>query len=230
MATSGNTSWELTRNQIIEAAMRKIGALAKGQSADTDDLTNGAQALNSVMALLETDGMPLWKRTTLPVALVASTNSYTLANVVKLAQVVLVNSTGDVRYPIIEKSYYDFNMLPSTEGGCPVNYYFQPRIQDGTLVIWPTPAAADVTQYSLEAVIQKEFDGFFAAGETPDFPPYWTDALIYHLAVRLAPEHGVPLQDRQLLLKEAQMYTDMASDYGDEDGSIYFMVDRAGRM
>lgn len=209
--------------------MRKIGALAKGQSADTEDLTNCSTALNSVMALLETDGMPLWKRVTLPITLAASSNTYNLANAVKLAQVVLVNSTGETRYPIIEKSYYDFNRLPTTEGGVPVNYYFQPKIQDGTLVIWPTPSTADATQYSLEAVIQKEFDGFFAANETPDFPPYWTDALIYNLAVRIAPEYGVPLQDRQLLMKEAEKYTEMASDYGDEDGSVFFSVDRSGK-
>lgn len=229
MATSGNTSWELTRNQIIEAAMRKIGALAKGQSADSDDINNASMALNSLMALFETDGMPLWKRTTLPITLVASTNTYNLLNAVKLAQLNILYTGGATKYPLMPKSLYDFNRLPPTSGGIPNSYYFQPKIQDGTLVIWPTPTATEVVSYSLEAVVQKEYDGFFASGETPDFPPYWTDALIYGLAVRLAPETGLPIQDRQLLIKEAQMYFDMASDYGDEDGSFMFQPDKMAR-
>lgn len=226
MTTSANTSWELQRNDIISAALRKIGALAKGQTADTEDITNGSQALNSLAALLSTDGMQLWKRTERAVTLVNGQQSYTLTDALKVHQVVLRYSDSDTSYEIQWKSLYDFNNLPTTEGGIPVHYTFTPNIQDGTLKIWPTPDATTAANYSLVAVIQKEFDGFFASTDTPDFPPYWTDALIYGLAARLAPEYGVPLQDRNLLLKEAEAYKKLASDFGDDGGSIYFMADR----
>lgn len=226
MATSGNTSWELQRNNIISAALRKIGALAKGQSADTEDISNGSEALNSLAALLSTDGMQLWKRTEIAVTLVDGQQDYTLDDALKVHQVVLRYAGSDTSYEIQWKSLYDFNNLPTSEGGTPVHYTFTPGIQDGTLKIWPTPDATTATNYSLVAVVQKEFDGFFASSDTPDFPPYWTDALIYGLAARLAPEYGVPLQDRQMLLKEAETYKKMASDFGDDGGSIFFMADR----
>jgi hypothetical protein len=226
MATSGNTSWELQRNTIISAALRKIGALAKGQSPDTEDISNGSEALNSLAALLSTDGMQLWKRTEIAVTLVDGQQDYTLDDALKVHQVVLRYSGSDTSYEIQWKSLYDFNNLPTSEGGTPVHYTFTPNIQDGTLKIWPTPDSTTATNYSLVAVVQKEFDGFFASSDTPDFPPYWTDALIYGLAARLAPEYGVPLQDRNLLLKEAEAYKKMASDFGDETGSIFFMADR----
>lgn len=226
MATSGNTSWELQRNNIISAALRKIGALAKGQSADTEDISNGSEALNSLAALLSTDGMQLWKRTEIAVTLVDGQQDYTLDDALKVHQVVLRYAGSDTSYEIQWKSLYDFNNLPTSEGGTPVHYTFTPGIQDGTLKIWPTPDATTATNYSLVAVVQKEFDGFFASSDTPDFPPYWTDALIYGLAARLAPEYGVPLQDRQMLLKEAEAYKKMASDFGDDGGSIFFMADR----
>lgn len=226
MTTSANTSWELQRNDIISAALRKIGALAKGQTADTEDITNGAQALNGVVALFSTDGMPLWKRTEIAVTLVDGTQDYTLDDALKLHQVVLQYVGNTTSYELQSKSLYDFNNLPTSEGGVPVHYAFTPNIQDGTLKIWPTPDATTAANYTLTAVVQKEFDGFFSSSDTPDFPPYWTDALVYTLAARLAPEYGVPLQDRQMLIKEAETYKKMASDFGDDGGSIFFMADK----
>lgn len=220
MATSGVTSWELTRNEIIEAALRKIGALALGQSASATEITNAAQALNSLVNLYVSHGMPLWKRTQTTVALGNGTQSYTISNAIKVAEVILVNADSDTQYPLQRKSLYDFQNLPSTSGSLPVHWYGQPTLASYTIGIWPTPDATAASDYSLLVIHQKDFDSFTASGETPDFPPYWTDALIYGLAVRLAPEYGLPLQDRQTLKSEAKEYLDMAKDYGDEDGSL----------
>ena len=226
MATSGNTSWELQRDDIIKAALRKIGVLAKGQSPDVEDTTNAAIALNSIVTLFATDGMPLWKRTQIPVTLVDGQQSYTLANALKLYQVLIRTTTGTTSYELTWLSEYDLQALPTSEGGIPVQYSFTPNIQNGILNIWPTPDATSAANYSLVALVQKENDGFFSATNTPDYPPYWTDALTYALAVRLAPEYGVPLQDRNLLIKEAEAYRKMASEFGDDGGSIFFQVDR----
>lgn len=225
MSTSGNTSWELTRDDIISAALRKIGVLAEGQVANAEQISNGAQALNSLISLFETKGMPLWKRTEQVITPVLGQQAYTVTNAVKLAQVVLRYVNNSTQYELIGKSEYDFNQLPqgTINAGIAVHYYFQPGIENGTLNIWPVPDAGMVANNTLVAVKQKEFDGFFSAGETPDFPPYYTDALIYTLASRLAPEYGVPLADRQMLKAEAKEYTDEAFDYGDEDGSFFLM-------
>jgi hypothetical protein len=63
MATSGTTVFELSRDSIISAALRKLGVLAQGSSPTTEDLTNGMQALNTLVSEYQTLGMPLWKRT-----------------------------------------------------------------------------------------------------------------------------------------------------------------------
>jgi len=52
MSTSGNTSYEATRDSLIAAAMRKCGALSKGESPDSEDLTNGTEALNGIVTQL----------------------------------------------------------------------------------------------------------------------------------------------------------------------------------
>jgi hypothetical protein len=226
MPTSGNTSWELSSQELIEASMRKLGALADGQAATTNQLTIGRQALNSVIATFTVDGMPLWKRDTVVIPLVAGTKTYTLTSAVKLAQVIIRYNTSGTQYPLVPKSYYDFNTLPVTTTGIPVHYYFQPKIQDATIVIWPTPDATTVANYTVSAIVQDEFDGIFSNSDTLDFPPYWTDALIYTLAVRLAPEYGLPLPDRQALMVEAKMYKEAANGYADEDGSFFIQPSR----
>jgi hypothetical protein len=224
MATSGITTWELTRDTIIAAALRKLGVLAEGVSANPTQISTGAEALNAVVALFQTKGMPLWKRTTQTVPLVLGQQAYTITEAVKVPQVVLQYVNNSTQYELIEKSMYDFNQLPqgTVNAGIPVHYYFQPGLSDGTLNIWPVPDAGSASNNRLAVIKQKKFDGFFSAGETPDFPSYYTKAIIYSLACDLAPEYGVPLQDRQLLKAEAKEFTDDAFDYGDEDGSLLF--------
>ena len=219
----------LNRNELIEAAMRKVGALADGQTPSTTQYTNAAQALNAVVNLLSTDGMPLWKRVTQTITPVLSTKDYTITDSLKIAQVVLKDTTSGVQYDLIEKSEYDFNRLPTLSTGQPVHYMYQPAIDGGTLSVWPLPDASTVSNKQLLVIKQKEFDNFSSSTDTMDFPAYWTQPIIYYLAIAIAPEFGLPLQDRQQLLKEAKEYKDMASGYGDEDGSLYIQVDTFGR-
>ncbi len=221
MSTSGNTSYEATRDTLIAAAMRKCGALSKGESPDSEDLTNGTEALNGIVTRFATLGMPLWKRIELAVTLVAGTANYTISNVLKTPQVVLKDTSGGSQYELINKSRYDYNRLPVNTTGTPVHFTFIPGLENGTVTVWPTPDAGAASNKTLLVTYQKEFDGFVSAGDTPDFPAYWTDAIKYELAVMLAPEFGVPLQDRQVLMKEAAVYLAQAQGYGDEESSLY---------
>jgi hypothetical protein len=226
MSTSGDTSWVLTRDDIINAALRKIGALADGQTASSTQLTNANLALNSLLRVLQTDGMPLWKRTEVPITLVNGTANYTVTNAIKIPAVYLLTSGTTTRYPMVEKSRYDFLALPNSSGSLPVHWSATPTLTDYTINIWPTPDSTSATTYSLTVVAQKKFDDFVSATDNPDFPAYWMDAMIYGLAVRLAPEYGLPLMDRQQLLREFEMYKESAQGYGDEDGSIYVQPEK----
>lgn len=85
MPTSLYTSWELNRNKLIEAAYRKLGIPVEGNLLSTQQYTDGLEALNSVISLAVTDGMPLWKRTTLSVVPSTVSQVYTIANAVKIA-------------------------------------------------------------------------------------------------------------------------------------------------
>lgn len=231
MATSGVVWGGLQRDAIVAAAYRKVGYLAQDQVLEAGPLAIGVEALNAVVALMVTNGMPLWKRLTTTVALSATSQVYTVANAEKILQVVLVQNTNGSQYELIEKSLYDFNRLPQTalNPATPVHYYASKTNSGYTVSIWPTVSdATSIAQMSINIVYQKQFDGFVSASDDLDFPYFWTQPIIYQLACSLAPETGLPLADRQLLGKEADMFTKMASDYGDEDGSLFVQVDYIG--
>ena len=44
--TSGTTTFSITRDDIIKAALRKIGVVAQGETPTTDQITEAAFALN----------------------------------------------------------------------------------------------------------------------------------------------------------------------------------------
>ena len=229
MTTSSVTSWELNRNQLVESAYRKIGLPGEGNTLSAIQYTDGTEALNGVIALAVTNGMPLWKRITSIVATNATSQVYTLSNAVKVMAVFLADS-GGVKYELGNKSLYDFNRLPTNASGVPVHWTWAPSIEGGTVSIWPLTAdSSTVSTKTLHIIYQKEFDGFTTTTtHTADFPAYWTLALVYKTALLLAPENGVPLEDRKLLLAEANNYWKEASDYGDEDGSFFIIPERRG--
>jgi hypothetical protein len=234
MATSSDTTYEITRNQIIEAAMRKCGRLAKGQSADSTDLSNGMLALNSIIAEYQTLGMALWARKDYSVTLVTGQRDYTIGDgqtintpfPQKMQKVVLETVTGGSMREIFPVAYQDFRLLNTESTGVPTSYTYQPKINLGVLSLWPLPDSTSATAYTLQLTYQRPFEGFSAAGETPDFPQEWQNALIYNLAVSLAPEFGVPLEDRKLLMQEAEKHLNNALQGSAEEASFYFQIDR----
>lgn len=232
MTTSADTTYELTRSQIIEAAMRKCGRLAKGQSADATDLSNGQQALNALIALFQKiHGMPVWARKDYSVTLVASQRDYTMGEgqtintpfPLRIHKAVLETITGGSMIEVRPVAYNDFRLLNTESTGVPSQFSYQPKINLGVLSLWPMPDSTAASTYTLQLTYQRPFEGFSAAGETPDFPQEWQKALIYNLAVDLSPEFGVPLDDRRELKKEAKAALEDAME--GEDASLLFQPD-----
>lgn len=237
MATSNQTIYELSRDSIIKAAMRKLGVLAKGQTPDSEDLTNGMVALNSLVAGLQGLGMTVWKRTTTAITPVLNTMDYqigkTLATDIpfplRIEHAYMLETATGIRTDMSPLGRQRFDQLKSlSNSGRPVQYTYQPKINRGVLSVWPAPDATTVASYTINIYYRAPFEGFTAANETPDFPQEWQNVLVYGLAVSLAPEFGIPLNDRSQLLKEYAMFLDMATGVTEQDESIFFQVNTDG--
>jgi hypothetical protein len=237
MATSGSTLWQLTRNELIAAAIRKLARYDKNATPDSVDYTNGAEALNAVIAELQAIGMPLWARNEYTFSLTAGQATYTIGvgqalNTpfpLKVSQAVLLDTADDTRLDMHIGSIYEYNRYPSINtSGSPVHFFYQPKINLGEIKIWPTPDTTAASRKTIKIVYQRPFEDFTASGETLDFPKEWHQTIIYKLAAALAPEFAVPLQDRQLLMQEAMQHQTTAESFGNDETSIYFSPERFG--
>lgn len=231
MATSGTTTLQLTRDQLIEAALRKLGVLAKGQTPDTEDYTNGAQALNALFAELRGVGMPMWTRKTYSFSPTAAVSTYNIGvsqtlntpYPLDLMQAYRTESTTNVDMMIMTD--YDFNRLSTSSSGMPVHVTYQAKVNLGVLKLWPTPDSGAAAS-TITLVYHRPLEYFTASADTMDVPEDWYLAVIYKLAVLLAPEWGVPLEDRQSLGKEADKFVDTAKNNTQDVVSIYFQPNR----
>jgi hypothetical protein len=231
MATSGVTSFQLTRDQLIEAAISKLGVLASGQTPDAADYDKGALFLNTLVAQLRTMQVPLWARNSYSFSLTANVATYNIGvgqtlntpYPLKMLQAYSLQTTGTTKVPIDIVSDFVYNILPlSSTGSYPVQLTYQPKVNLGVIKVWPTPDTATAANTTITIVYQRPFEYFSNSTDTMDIPEEWYNAIIYKLAVLLAPDWGVPLEDRRELKAEAKQYWDEAESFGTEDSSTYF--------
>lgn len=234
MSTSGTTVWSLQRDEVINGALRKLAVLSGGSSPATYEITNAAETLNAMVKGFQADGMPVWAIKKYTFTVVSGTSVYNIGNSqtlntpmpLKVLQAYR-NQANSVNVPMNIYTNYNFNLLPLTlTSGVPINLYYQPLSNYGVISLWPIP---DDSTTTITLVYQRPFEDMNTATDDFDFPPYWTEALIYGLAWRLAPEYGVPIQDRAAMMKEAEFFHQQALMYGSEEGSIYMTPDWAGK-
>lgn len=100
----------------------------------------------------------------------------------------------------------------------PVNQvYYQPTLTNGTLFVWPANAGGDD---KLILICQPLVDDFDAASDNPHFPIEWGNAIVWNLAVEIAPEYGVSVRDRLALKAEANGKLETVLDYDVENASV----------
>jgi hypothetical protein len=228
MASSGVFSYTYTANQIINAALRKLSVLSEGVSANTTQLETGLEALNLLVLELQALGMQVWSRKQVTTTLVSGTSSYTISapKALKIVQAWRTHPTTSERTDIMVVPDYDFNLLPPTATGVPINVTYQPRVGSGTLKVWPTPDSSMATGMTLTLVYISESEVFTLGTQTPDIPQEWYNTVVYQLAVLLAHEYGVPVQDISSLEKQADKHLNTVLGLATEDGSIYFQPSR----
>jgi hypothetical protein len=237
MAVSGQANWNYTRDQIINAAFRKIGVTVDGSTATATQQTAAQEALNNLVFSLYAQGMPVWAMTTVSftpilgqiayqVGLGVGTGSLNIQAPLKITQAFTRDNLSNTDIPMNIYTQYNYNLLSTKiNQGYPVHLWYQPQNQTGTITIWPSPDQYTATNRSIYFVYQRAFDQFNAATDTPDFPQVWIEPLIYSLAHRLSPEYGVPLSEQDKLNETANQLIMNALSFGTEEGALFIQPD-----
>lgn len=97
--------------------------------------------------------------------------------------------------------------------------YYSPTLVNGTLYVWPVN---DRSIDKLVLIAQLLADDFDDAGDEPQFPIEWTEAMVWGLAASLGPEYGVSIQQQAFLEGKAAEMLNTMLDYDVENASVVF--------
>lgn len=225
MATSGTTSFTITRDDIINAALRKTTRFSVGETPGTEDYTNCAFALNLIMKEMATDGLPLWCVQTVAIPLISGQASYNLSAAsgstlpLRVLDIFLRDSAGNDTSLTLE-SRYDYNQLgQKASQGSPNQAYYDPQLGAGTITLYNVP---DDTTYTLYVVIQRQIQDITDATQNPDFPQEAYNMLVWSLADAIALEYSTPREVRGEIATRAKYYRDRFFDSTQEQVSVTF--------
>lgn len=235
--SSGSTNFSLTRDDIIKRALRLVGVVAQGEDPTTTQISEASVALNSLVKAWEADGMPLWAIKQSSVTLVAGQSAYTigvgqevnLAKPLKVIQAFNHVTTSNIDIPMRILTRQEYNILGNkTSSGNPIQMFYEPLVDTGVLHIFPVPTSVEASANTVNIVYQRPYDDFDISTDVPDFPQEWYDAITYGLASRLAGEYQISTEVRKILKQESIEFKQEALNFGTEEGSLYFGVERRG--
>lgn len=185
-------------SSLIEMSLRKIGALSTGETIET---TRQAEALSALQLMLRSWGSlsnQMFATVKESFPLVAGQTSYTWGittgnfNSTRPTQVLgayILDSSGTTHPVDITSEGYYRSISSKTTSGRPTNLFFYPSYPLATVYMYPVPDAVE-TLYVDAFKPFTETASFDVVGSTIAFPAYYEEAIVFNLAIRLAPEYG----------------------------------------
>lgn len=312
MATSGDSTFNATRDQIIRFAARKCRAIGSGETPGSQLVSDFAFQLNAMVKQWQVQGLKVWTRSeavlfpqvsqvkytlgpnstdhavsasgyvetaiataaadgaasvvvdsisgisdgdyvgvvvddgtihwttvngspagstiTLTAALddSAAVDNIVYAYTTPLTRPIMIESArwfdeGDsTDRPMVKLAREEYFDLPNkTQTGEVTNWHYDPQLTDGDFYIWNALSAIDgVVKFTYRRAIE-DFD---AAGNNPDLPQEWINALGWNLAMYMAPEYGVPIQRYQIIRSNAVESLDAVFGFDQEQTPVRFGV------
>lgn len=186
---------------LIQTALRKIGATGHGRIQSASVLTDGLAALNAMLDAWGAERLTMFTSTRSLFDLTAGKGQYTLGpsgadwtaprpSYLESAGLLLAaNDPEEYELPLeLLRTEQEWAAV-ALKGfsSLPTSLYYQPDYPNGTVILWPTPTeqARQVALYTPTAVSQ-----FASLTDPVSLPPGYARALPYCLALELVTEFG----------------------------------------
>lgn len=187
MTTSGVTTWSMTANDIVKAAMGSI--LDPGADPEASELTACILRLNGLLKSWAMRGVSLYRESSATIATTAATAAVTLAvgiRAISSARLVVSATQERALFPMGRSEY---NLLPNkAAAGSPTMYYLDRQRDAGILYLWPVSA----TIASIKLDYDRLPDTVTAGTETVDIRQELYETVWLNLAMSIGgPVFGV---------------------------------------
>ena len=182
-----------TARDIVRKSLQKIGVLIKSEQPSADEASDGLSSLNSLVESWSNDSTCIISRAWETFTLVSGQGTYTMAigqnfNTTRPTNIIqaYVRIGGvDTYVDVINDTTYnaiEFKALT----GVPQFLNYDNSFPTDNIRLYPVPASG----YQLFILSEKPLTSFATLDATVSMPVGWERALIYNLAVELAPEYG----------------------------------------
>lgn len=202
---AGDFDYVATRNQIIEGAMRIVGALDPDQTLTPALLSQGVKALQLLVKSWQNEHLFLWNFDIGSFVTVAAQEWYqnlaglssnALSQAIGLDKAWLVDSSGnDLELEVLSYSRYLDIRTKTTSTGRPTHIAFKPTFdadvsanvseKHASFFLWPSPDAV----YTIKPLVVFPLKDVDAAGGAGEIPVRFQRALKYGLAEDLFDEY-----------------------------------------
>lgn len=183
-----------TALDLIKGSMKLIGAIAAGETPSANESADALAGLNRMLSEWGNEGLLVPSVTREAFSLVAAQSSYTMGTggnfnttrPTSIVQVGLVDGTTEYPVEIITAEQYGDIVSKSTSAERPSRIYPSGSFPLETLILWPIPSAVkSLAIYSLKPIAS-----FSLVSDSVSLPPGYEKAIIYNLAMDMAPEYG----------------------------------------
>lgn len=130
-----------------------------------------------------------------------------------------VRQVGGNDVPCLVIPRENFNRFgQKLSSGTSIQLYYDPQENTGQLYVYPTTLD---TGQTLFIEYQNPIQDFNASTDDYDLPQEWGLALKFNLALLLAPEYGVPMEQYQIIEKQAGYWFAKLDAWDQEDASLF---------
>lgn len=206
-----------------------LGIAQDGEALTPRMYADGLRALNGLLQTWSAK-KHLWTEVEGSLTLVASQAAYVVSPRALRVTSCRYRLNGiDVPMGMFSRQEYYDQPNKTTSPSIPVNFYFDPKVDNGTLYLWPAPSATAVANYTINYTYVRFFDIATATDETLDLPQQWVEPIMWNGAKRLLTQY--PVNDpnlMQVILSQAAEYETSLSNWDNEPASLFMQVDDEG--
>lgn len=193
----------MTPREIVKTSLRVLGALASGETPSAEEATDGLAALNRMIDAWSLEGLMIPAKTEETFTLSPGKQSYTMGpggdfdtlRPQRIENAILRDDTASPPYDtgidLVTRDEWVRISVKGTASDIPCRMWVSYENPLAKLSLYPKPSAAR----KLVLFSWKPIARFADLEASFEMPPGYEEAAIYGLAVRLAPEYGIPLRE-----------------------------------
>jgi len=180
---------------VITAALRLLGIYGATETPDGADLSDGLFLFNDLLDSWNAQHLMVYSMVNRVLPLTPTVGTYTIGvggtfafpRPVKIETAGLVRQNG-VRQEMSLDVSGTWALIPqkTIQGKLPLRLYCDYGYPQATLHVWPVPSQA----CSLDLYVWNALVAPMVLGDIFDLPPAYARALLYNLAMAIAPEYG----------------------------------------